>query len=308
MGFDASYAQAVASANATLSDSDLGGCVRCPPCLRSTFDGCVGKPVRRHKDCIIHPLMCHRHVYECPGAGIFFSHPPLSRDELSSLYRRKVSSRRLGINSERFVSQAAFVMAHAGHRLLDDAVVVEIGCNQGYLLQRFGGPRRRLYCFEPNLNRAAHTATLATLRRTGSADAAIIESAWDGAALLKATGGRAVDLFLSSHTLEHVQDGCGFLSDLHAHMAPGGAVFTEVPNHSARYLQQLKHSGGYFHLLFPTARGLLLLLENAGFQLGALRTMRSNAQTGANGMWLRSLVFRSNRTANAPVAWPLAEL
>lgn len=281
----------------------MTSCVRCPACLLHHYDGCL-KPerhrVRAHRDCGEQSrALCSRSVFECPNTGLFFTHPTLQPHELRGLYKRVYAgaATALDANHTRFSEQAKYAKSwfpewaggasrgsRAGRR---PSLIVEAGCSHGHLLRRFSAPMARLICLEPtpSLRRVAAQA----LRETEAAEARVLPTAWD-AALVRSLG--PIDLFLASHAMEHAADICAWARELFELMSPGGAAMIEVPNHTAEYITQV--FGGQFHLSFPTPRGLLLVMESAGFRLGDLRTLRSFGTGGANGKWIRGVFFKPN--------------
>jgi ubiquinone/menaquinone biosynthesis C-methylase UbiE len=97
------------------------------------------------------------------------------------------------------------------------------------------------------------------VRKAGAHSVEIKQSIWNASALQK----NSVDLFMSSHVLEHLPDLCTFLAELYDAMKPGGAVFTEVPNHNKAYIKKVL--GGVFHLTLPTPQGFMNAMTAAGF-------------------------------------------
>ncbi len=181
--------------------------------------------------------------------------------------------------------------------------VMELGCAEGWLLARLvkdmqrkdekptnnedGAASKRsladagiasIQCFEatPGFPEKAQENIGAQLVRTregedGSSVAAaeqndrekvhIYPSLYDAGKIADGS----IDLFLSSHVLEHLGNLPRFLrSELYPKMRHGGLVFSEVPNHDRQYI--LKTFGGQFHLTFPTPEGIENLFRDAGFE------------------------------------------
>merc|ERR1712063_160563 len=109
--------------------------------------------------------------------------------------------------------------------------IVEMGCASGWLLSSLGklaGRGGRLVCFEADAvhQRAAIEQTMKSAeRKTPGLRTEVHATLMDWGALPE--GG--VDVFLSSHVLEHFTDPCPFLGGLWRILRPGGLVFTEVP-------------------------------------------------------------------------------
>ena len=76
----------------------------------------------------------------------------------------------------------------------------------------------------------------------------------------------SVDIFLSSHVIEHHPNPCLWMSQVWRVLRPGGVVFTEVPNQGNDRRVQENH--GEFHLSFFTAETFTGMMEsNGGFTL-----------------------------------------
>ena len=71
----------------------------------------------------------------------------------------------------------------------------------------------------------------------------------------------SVDLFVSSHVVEHLADPCAWISALQRILKPGGLVFTELPN------QRNTLAGGQFHHLYMNASSFTRMMERGGFKL-----------------------------------------
>jgi len=276
-------------------------CVPCPACL-SSISQC-GRQIREvHKDCRVSKLLCTRGVWECPATGFFWTYPMLTDEQLGGLYSNHSGgmTRSLSSTHPRIVGQYAFITQHAHEQLgRQELVVVEIGCNQGVLLAMFGGPGRTLVCFEHSFQSSPSrmASVKASLEATGSR-AFVFDSGFS-VHTLQASVGRSIDLFLSSHVLEHLPDLCSFFANLFIVMSSRGAVFSEIPNHSAKIVRTLRGwRGGLFHISYPTPRSLLLIMEQSGFQFGAMRSLNSYNTTGINGGLFRSMLFRPARHAH----------
>ena len=66
------------------------------------------------------------------------------------------------------------------------------------------------------------------------------------------------------HVLEHLPDLCAFLAELYDVLKPGGAVFTEVPNHNRAKVMRKKNKWHY-HLTLPTPQGFVNIMTASGF-------------------------------------------
>ena len=268
-------------------------CVRCPSCLH--YRGCATLVRKVHADCkSSRGILCERSVYKCADLGLFFTHPTVPTHLVAQLYANSAVHTATSTLKRlpRVLAQRHYIHEHLP-LLSEQAVVVEVGCSTGWLLRAFDGPRRTLICFEPDASTAALANTSLT-RGTQSSHVHVLPETFTIEALDAVLGtGAQIDLFLSSHVLEHLPDPCSFLSALHVKMAPGGAVFTELPNDTQERILRSPHDS-QFHLSMTSPGGWLRLMENIGFVLGDLRTVRDFQTVGLNGVWSRSLLFKKN--------------
>jgi SAM-dependent methyltransferase len=286
------WARAVAPGDTGTGDE----CVQCPACLRHSDEqrACL-KPIRKHDDCGrgAQEVLCTRSIYECPSVGFFFTHPLLSTSEIARLYSKPTAvaggyTPRAQTNQARVRAQIQYAKRHL--LLEQGSLVVEIGCNTGEILDHFAQLGHRVVCFEPSV-RAAQAREKLGVKHT------VLQAPYSASALTKAIGNDKVDLFISSHVLEHVPDLCTFMHELFGLMEIGGAVMTEVPNSVRRLIEHLPRHDHDFHVSFPTPRGFLTLMESAGFVLGDLNTFRDFETTGANGVWMRSIFFKPDASS-----------
>ena len=211
--------------------------------------------------------------------------------------------------ARRVAAQHSFLTARVS--LAPVARIVEVGCSHGHLLGSFAGPHRKLVGFEPT-PALRHSAITHLNALNGSSR--VHETTWSSktASVLARNGG--IDLFMSSHVLEHVPDLCSFTKELFAAMAPGGAVFTEVPNVTPAWLRaerqqgiMPKSGGGPFHISWVTPMGLLRYFQSAGFQPGTLETFEGyEASTRPNGLWIRAVFYKPLARGSAGVVHGMA--
>ena len=83
----------------------------------------------------------------------------------------------------------------------------------------------------------------------------------------------SVDLFLSSHVIQHMSNPCEFVSQLFKIMKPGGIVFSEVPIHSE--LDVKRTPKGELNLFFQTPESMMLLFSRSGFEYVKMSTFHS---------------------------------
>ena len=271
-----------------------GSCVRCPSCLHHR--GCATLVREVHADCeMSNGILCQRSVYRCADLGVFFTHPTVPANLVARLYANpKVHTATSPLKRvPRVLAQYQYIQEHFP-QLPDRAVIVEVGCSTGWLLRAFDGPGRTLVCFEPDASTALQANASLTVGTRSRVH--VLRETFSREALEAALGAAAkINLFLSSHVLEHLPDMCKFMSTLHTKVAPGGAVFTELPNDTEERIVSTTHDS-QFHLSMTTPAGWLRLMEQVGFVLGDLRTVRDFEKTGINGVWSRSLLFKKDPT------------
>jgi SAM-dependent methyltransferase len=267
-------------------------CVRCPACLlpqaANIAQGCLNQTarVRVHKDIRGNrPNVAERYVWYCAAADAYFTMPPLSTAELDILYSTYKGQANAGHAARRAVSQVEYITKWSQNtlRLPKGAVVVEAGCSHGFLISALRAPDRKLICFEPGA--AFWHAAQARMNGTGGGTATVVRSMFNPSNATALPGG--IDLFVSSHVLEHVGDLCTFLKQLFKLMKPGGVVFTEVPNHTPSYVRG--PLGGTFHLSLPTPTSLNAYFFSAGFRLIDIQLTDAQDHVHGNGFHIRAL-------------------
>lgn len=270
-------------------------CVRCPVCLRKPSRGaaaCLSASAHRigpHPDITGEWGVPAREVWHCPESDAYFTHPTLSAAELDTLYTHHYADQNPS-TKPRSVAQAAYIEGLAigerkAHRLPSPATIVEMGCSTGRLLASFAAPGRTLVCFEPSEKHA--TEARERLSATDASAAHVVRGLFDPDSPLLRAG---IDLFLSSHVLEHVPDVCAFLQTLYAKVRPGGLVFTEVPNHVDG---AVRHDfKGLYHVSLPTPTSLHAYMQAAGFRLIDMQLVGKDERPRGHGFHLRSLYLR----------------
>ena len=176
--------------------------------------------------------------------------------------------------------------------------IVEIGCSKDAVLMRnLREPERELVCYEPSRNGSLVEVLTSMLKKNSSNESTAIGTLFDATEHVARFG--QIDLFISSHVLEHHANLCDFATELFAAMSPGGAVFTETPNHDRNgILRAHGHTGGVFHITFPSPRAMVLIMESAGFRLGVLQTVscasaaRCGLAAAMDGAAVRSIFFK----------------
>lgn len=251
--------------------NDETQCVMCPSCLRSFYDGCLlpAHKIRKHKDCVQygkgHGPLCDKFVWECPRAGVWFTAPTPSASELSLLYSTKYSYKdsmsQLTSASPRVRGQTRFIQEHVLNnpkfKFNPRPTLLEVGCAAGSLLAALSSASTEAICFEASPGLVDKVK--ANVRAAGARSVVVFRSIWNASLVQK----NSVDLFITSHVVEHIPDVCVYFKQVFDVMKPGGAVFTEIPNHNLEYV---KTSGdGMFHLFYPTPEGFMHLMRASGF-------------------------------------------
>lgn len=198
--------------------------------------------------------------------------------------------------------QAAYikgVLSLKRNMLSPGAVIVEAGCSWGALLSQFGGNGRTLICFEPGTRFLRET--YARLNSTGSKEIEVVPTMfnenWSGL-----SGG--IDLFLSSHVLEHIGDLCTFLAKLYDKIKPGGFVFSEVPNANYEYIR--KTLGGTYHITLLTPVSLSMYFYATGFRLVDMSLTDDADAMHGNGFHIRALFWKPSKSATVPLSYAVA--
>ena len=259
----------------------------CPPCVSSE----VGIEIRQHKQ------IRGSSVYECGNGTLFFTHPPPSMEQLDTLYRSKSTafSNAHATHGPREKSQFEYIQ-NMELEALDGPTgrtIVEVGCQHAGLLSLFGRLNDTLVCIEPS-----PLFTPERLLQPTGAHYHVVQKVWTQNASKElqnvlGTDRPQINVFLSSHVIEHMGDLCEWARVLFELMAPGGVVFTEVPNHTRDYVKYSHHSvWGKFHLSLPSPQGLMKIMMSAGFTLGQISTHSSFTTVGAHGKWIRSVFIK----------------
>jgi SAM-dependent methyltransferase len=190
--------------------------VRCPWCLHGIVPGageCLNASRDRlgtHWDIDGRHGVAARSVWRCPSAEAFFAHPPLKPAELKALYAHYHGARGGQYLAARARAQSAYIEPFLRGANRANATVLEVGCATGALLAALAAPGRRMLCFEQS---GAAAVAEKSVRAAGARSVAVIRSPWDASSPLLAPG---VDLFVSSHALEHMADLCTFLREVYA--------------------------------------------------------------------------------------------
>lgn len=269
-------------------------CVRCPSCLQRIHGNCLNKSayVRKHPDCFRagSGALCNRSVWACPNTGVWFTWPMLTGVEVEKMYRHEYNGQsitNLEPKSQRMSAQYKYIR----ELILDNRNygsegvkyhILEIGCAGGYLLQMLAPWSSMLTCFEPS-PRYSELAKNVLLTNATNIDVRVFASNWNASMISDSS----IDIFISSHVLEHIPDLCLFFTQLYERMKPGGAVFSEVPSHNHDVVATT--FGGMFHVTLFDARGWILMMEAVGFELMHIEKTGANERTVPNGYHIRAI-------------------
>ena len=228
-----------------------------------------------HPECRRNPSFCTRKVYKLPTTGLKITLPIFTDAELGSLYATAYSGQfnLSGPTAQRPTQQARMVesaLDMLGYSGATGLHIMEMGCAAGYLLynlrRRASGQNGRqggtLSCFEgdPDYWKPLTQTLQRAKGNTPGLNTKFEPKLFGGSGLVNSS----VDVFLSSHALEHVANPCSWLADVHRVLKPGGIVFTEVPD---QYMDpDRRRLRGQFHLLFFNAHAHEAIMTEAGFQ------------------------------------------
>jgi len=268
-------------------------CVQAPACLEPSgqcLDGvakswphaqCI--PGRSKKRC--GPLSSKR-VYELPTTGLLLTLPVPSLSDMQVLYS-ETPPRRLVECKEptkprcaRVKSQLGLVSKVAknilgGRRGL---TVLEVGCANGWLLygfRKYAANGGRLLCIDQKNYSGTRPLLESAKKEVQGLSYTIRKEFFDEQFDVGPAG---IDIFLSSHALEHVPDPCVWLRALHAKLNPGGIVFTEVPNQA--HDPQQGQSRGTNHLSFWSPESFKRMVTGASnFRIAYLREVSHNIRS-----------------------------
>jgi SAM-dependent methyltransferase len=160
----------------------------------------------------------------CPDCMLGFIATPLADAELDFIYRTYLYiSPRNGIGTSKYTGMLDLLRSHSGRR----EAVVEIGCNEGYLLETLAAEGwTDLLGIEPGPQADEAEAHGCRVRR-GFFTAGMLA---DG----------SVDVFVLMHVFEHVPDPSAMLQAMRSALRPGGRIIIEVPDFCGFHHQHLQ--------------------------------------------------------------------
>lgn len=199
-------------------------------------------------------------VSSCGQCGFIFLNPRMSPATLADYYHRQSRLPRAEIPEASPLmrlmdSQIDLIEAH--HPLERGAAVLEVGCAEGFFLERLyhrknGGAR--VFGVEPS-------------RRYVETARARLPHAWFYENMLENVdfnGGR-FDLVVMRHVFEHVLNPMTTLGVVSGVLRPGGVVYVEVPD-AATTTPSVAHFFNYEHLSYFTRETLIATLARAGLR------------------------------------------
>ncbi len=154
---------------------------------------------------------------------------------------------------DRYVeSLVAELAAHVG---IDGKMIAEIGCGTGYFLRRVVGSAKgsRGIGYDPSYTGAA-----------ASEDGTIefVPTTFTGE-----SGGRAADVVICRHVIEHLPDPSALMSDLRGRLSPHAVVVFETPSVEWILRHGVVWDFFYEHCSLFSASSLAMLFERCGFEV-----------------------------------------
>eukprot|EP00746_Dinoflagellata_sp_MGD_P035261 gnl/MRDRNA2_/MRDRNA2_184297_c0_seq1.p1 gnl/MRDRNA2_/MRDRNA2_184297_c0~~gnl/MRDRNA2_/MRDRNA2_184297_c0_seq1.p1 ORF type:complete len:415 (+),score=79.99 gnl/MRDRNA2_/MRDRNA2_184297_c0_seq1:132-1247(+) len=251
-------------------------CLQAPVCLQP--DGrCMRaehliRPVR--PECKRHKEFCNKSVFKVQPTGLKITLPLLTSAELASLYSKAYAGQAnfSGAGDWRPTQQASMIKQGRSENETG-LTIVEMGCAAGYLLYNLrqqashGG---QLKCFEadPHQHQRLNKTFRDAENNTPGLTTEVIPTLFDPNKLQS----NSVDIFLSSHALEHMPDPCLWMAGLKTVLKPGGIIFTEVPAEYNDPENDAVH--GQYHLLYFNETVFQKMMHGAGFKEIQTKTVK----------------------------------
>lgn len=245
--------------------ADAGPCLLPPPCLAvSSPQRCLGAPIRKRPECGEFKEFCDKHVYRT-ASGVLVTLPLMTGPELMRLYASNRSQMVIASpNHWRPKQQAETIVKSGLLARRTGLTILEMGCAAGFVLYNLrahaanGG---NLVCFEgdPTYSDLARETLQRAKNSTSGLNYRFFPTLFNGSKFKS----RSVDIFTSSHVLEHLPEPCQWLDELRRILKPGGLVFTEVPDQIRDPVKGITR--GQFHLLYFADREFRHFMESNGF-------------------------------------------
>jgi len=252
----------------------VGPCVVAPSCLEPSGQ-CVSTVIKK-KPAICSRIkeFCTRKIYELPTTKLRMALPTFT-DALmhrfytkdyhhgqNSGYKAKVTRPSAQAQGVRLALQQLGMPTH-GHK------IVEAGCSFGFLLRYLAdlaGGGGELVCYEPDTMFSGWPKgkVWRTLQKAARNVSGMTYSVKSSLVNFNEIIPGSIDIFLSSHVVEHLTDPCPFMAGLYKAMKPGGLVMTEVP---WQYDDPATgRTRGYLHLLFFDLPSFDAMMKAGGFE------------------------------------------
>jgi len=260
----------------TFSHKKILGCAKAPACLEPSGECLPSSAIVQSErlECARYSQFCGRSVYKLPTTGLKITLPPMPLDDLSALYAKAYGGQAPlgGPEDPRPTQQAEMILKQSSLQKKTGLSIVEMGCAAGFLLynvRQLASNGGKLTCFEPDADYADDLK--ATLTNASSSTKGLStehrREFFTGTELEP----ESVDVFMSSHAVEHLVDPCPWLSALKKVLKPGALVFTEVP---IEYNNPDKNwTNGLFHMMWICDSAWGSMMRQAGFEEVELKTV-----------------------------------
>ena len=195
----------------------------------------------------------------CRHCGLVFTDPQPDPALLADFYAAQARDAFVAEDSDERIpgegsrrDQAAWLEATLGS--LMGLRVLEVGCYEGFLLKLLRDHGAIVQGVEPSTS----AAELASERWGVPVDAGRFEDA--------DLGNERLDLIVLSHVLEHLMDPRAAIARCHELLAPGGALFIEVPNVLRPRFESAVDFFTFDHLFNFCPETLATLLSSSGLE------------------------------------------
>ena len=238
----------------------------------------VGRP-----ECKDHGEFCCLSVYNT-STGVLITFPFLSQGDLAQLYSVADRNQRIHASPDdkRSLLQARVIIETGGLESAAGLQIVEMGCSHGYVLynlRQHASNGGSLTCFEadPHFSDRILPMTLSEAEKDTEGVATKVYPSVFNASKLSPN---SVDVFTSSHVIEHWANPCLWIAGLQQIMKPGGIIFTEA---TAQYMDP--HRGitrGLYHLTYFSQTSFIQMMKNGGFELVPIlpKSLRARSDQG----------------------------
>ncbi len=216
--------------------------------------------------------------------------------QLSVAYSTKYHGQaKLNIGHARVTSQRKFLEKYTSPLKFSSLRIIELGCAGGFLLEQFTGNGNVLECFEASVN--YHSVFHETMSKANHSSYVLHTRLFDENAITPLS----VDVFLSSHVIEHIPDPCATLRLMYGALKPGAVMFHEMPRKTLEGVLQVQ--GGLFHTTFWTVETVRNVFTAVGFEEIAIETFKNfqEVDPSGRGKYIRSL-FRKPLSADVYTA------